>query len=98
MIAFEIIIDVDLPIAIDRVIAALGEVKPLHRTTEFCGLPRYVAPDFVERGRTRVLVHEDERTPGLDSKLGQADLGTVPILDALKLGRAEQFAIQLVGP
>ena len=46
----------------------------------------------------RVEVDEDEWSPGVDLKLWQADLGTVPVVDALEFRGAEELAVQLIRP
>src|SRR5581483_11083340 len=69
VVAFEVIVHIHLPVAGDRIIAALGKFELIDRASDLRHLGGYVSEHFRERRSAGVLVDEDVRSPGLDSKL-----------------------------
>ena len=98
VVALEVVVDIDLPVALDDVIAAAGEFQLADGAAHLRNLGGNGAEHLGERRGLRVLVDEHERTPGLHLELRQADFGTVPIFHALEFGLAQQAAVERVGP
>ncbi len=98
VVALHVIVDVDLPVAGDFVIAARGEMQLAGAAADFSRFPWNLAEHLGQRRRLRVLIHKDERPPRLHPKLRQADLRALPDLDAFEFGLAVQTAVQRVGP
>src|ERR1051326_399680 len=98
VITLQIIVDVCLPIALNHVIAAGRQPHLVDGATKLPHLVWNLAPDILERRSIRILIDEDERSPGVDAKLRQADLGPVPVSNALEFGSSQEPSIQLVGP
>ncbi len=96
VIAFEIVIDVNLPIAVDNVVAALGELQALElKTTR-------LLRNFTEISRERhpvwIEINKDKLPPGFQSKRKHAHGAAVKEFHAFHIGSADQAAIERVGP
>src|SRR5882724_9422721 len=96
MVAFQVIIDVDLPVAIDYVIAALRKNHLVDRTSDLCDFAGNIAQYFGERRGRRILVDEDVGPPDFDAKFGEANSGLIEIRDAFELGTSDQFSIERI--
>src|SRR3954453_7703129 len=90
VIALEVVVDVDLPVAGQLPLFARGEAI----ATEVVAHDR--AEEFGERGDLMRDRDEEQIAPFLDAELRQARLPE--ILHAFELGRAEERAIEVVGP
>ena len=96
VVALEIIVDVDLPVAIDDVVAALDGLQAFE--LEAAGL----FGNFAEIGRERlgvlIEIDEDELLPDFERQRDHAHGAAVEELDAFNIRRADQTAIERVGP
>ena len=95
--AVEIVVDVDLPIAIERVDAAIEVVEffcELERGDEFGD----GAEEFLERHGFAVEIDEDEIFPGVEADGDEAVVGAIEIADAVELDHAFEGAVDAVGP
>ena len=98
VVALEIVVDVDLPVRLQGVVAALerhqlGEAEPGR-----FDLGGDLAQEVGERRRAGVEIHERHRPELFDARLAQPHLLRPEALDALHLARPEQTAIEPVGP
>jgi len=95
--AVEIIVDVDLPVAIQRIDAAIEVVElfcELKRGNEFGdGIE-----EFLERHGFAVEIDEDEILPGVEADGDEAVVGAIEIADAVELDHAFEGAVDAVGP
>src|SRR5436190_5056375 len=91
VITLEVVVDVDLPVAVDHPVLARGE-----RAVERSGTK--VAEEIAERRSGGVEVDEQQAIPTLNAKLRQRDRRLLPALDALHLRRRAQRSIERVGP
>src|SRR5579859_917476 len=98
MIAFQVVVDIDLPVTIDDVIAPPEVFQFTEITTQLSHTLRDVAEDTGKRCGVSVEVHENKRAPRLHPEGRQAHSGAVPILHALELRLAQQPAIQRIRP
>ena len=62
VVGVEIIVDIDLPVAVDNVVAAIGKVQSFE--LEFARLLGNVAEKFAKCPGSRIEVDEDELLPG----------------------------------
>src|SRR5258708_7468380 len=96
VIALEIVIDVNFPIAVDDVVAALGELQALElKTTR---LLRNFTEISRERHRVWIEINKDKLPPGFQPKRKHAHGAAVQEFDAFHIGSADQAAIERVGP
>ena len=84
MIALKEIVDINFPVALDDVLAALGETEFVEVTTDISDLAGNIAKHLGEWRRLPILIHKDERTPRVHLEPRQADLRFVPILHAFE--------------
>jgi hypothetical protein len=96
VIALQVVIDVDLPVAGDGVILAPAPGHPLRG--QRARLVGDGAQESLQRPGGGVQVDEDERPPGGDPHRHQAEGRAVEVLDAVELGRGQQAAVKGVGP
>src|SRR5262245_32348135 len=94
MIAFEVIIDIYLPVTVDRVIAAARESKVADPTAVLRDLRRNRTQHLFERRRGGILIHQDVRPPLRHSKLRKADLRPIPVFHAFKLGLSDELPVE----
>ena len=95
--AVEIVVDVDFPIAIEGVDAAievLELLRELQRSDEFGN----GAEEFAKWGGLRIEIDENEIFPGVDADRDEAVLRTIEIADALEFDHALEGAVDAVGP
>src|SRR6266404_2414655 len=71
VIAFEIIVDVDLPVAVNVPVFAGRELH--RREIAVADRRRQVLERFGQRRAVRIEIHKHQRSPRLDSKLRQAE-------------------------
>ena len=96
VIALEVVVDVDLPVAGDLPLLAHHVAHRLAaKGREARG---QIFEDFGERRRLAVHVHEDERPPRRHLHRHEAHRLRVEALHSLHLGRAAQCAVEGVGP
>src|SRR5258708_30738733 len=94
--AVEIIVDEDLPVAIDVVGAAI-EVMQIADAEESDALGE--SAEKLGQGRGVIVeIDEDKTLPGFNANGNQAILGAVKILDAFKLGHALEGTIETIIP
>src|SRR6267378_3773345 len=96
VVALEVVIYVDFPVAINDVVAALRELQSLELETSrlLWNLPQ-------EGGKRRGLgveIHEDELAPSFAAERHHAHVAAVEKLDAFDVRRSNQAAVQCVGP
>src|SRR5438128_2419937 len=96
VIAFEIIVDVDLPVAVNVPVLAGRELHG--REIAVTDQRRQVCERFTERRAMRIEIHKHERSARFDSKLRQAVLLLAEALDSVKLWRAEQASFKRIAP
>src|SRR5437867_432223 len=96
VIAFEIIVDVDLPVAVNVPVLAGRELHRREIAVADHGIQ--VLERFAERRATRIEIHKHERSPRFDSKLRQAVRFLAEALDSVKLWRAEQASFKRIAP
>ena len=95
--AVEIVVDVDFPVAIEGVDAAievLELLRELQRGDEF----RDGAEEFAKRGGLGIEIDEDEIFPGVDANGDEAILRAVEIANTVELEHAFEGAVDAVGP
>src|SRR5580700_5134457 len=92
----EVVIDEDLPVAMNIVGSAIEVVQ--FADAERCKSLDKTAEKIGERHGVVVEVHEDEALPGFDSNGYQAILCAVEILHTFKLGHAFQGTVEAVVP
>src|SRR3954454_17231222 len=90
VIALELVVDVDLPVAVQLPLFARGEAI----AAEVVAHDR--AEEFGERGDIVRDRDEEQVAPLLDAELRQARFPE--ILHAVELGGAEERAVEVVGP
>src|SRR6266513_1547824 len=96
VIAFEIIVDVDLPVAVNVPVLAGRELH--RREIAMTDQRRQVLERFAERRASRIKFHKHERSPRFNSKLRQAVRFLAEALDSIKLRRAEQAPLKRIAP
>src|SRR5215471_2123626 len=96
VVGVEIIVDIDLPVAVDDVVAALGKRQVFE--LEFARLLRNVAEKFGKCRRLRIEVDKDELLPGFAAQRDHAHGGAIEEFHAVDFGRADQAAIERVSP
>src|SRR5262249_5562348 len=96
MVALEIVIDVDLPVARDEVIAPLRQMQAVE--LESAGLLRNLPEESPERFGIPVEIHEDELFPNFAAQRDHAHRGAIKELHAVHVRRAEKTPIEGVGP
>src|SRR5256885_3995545 len=96
MIALEIVIDIDLPVAIDDIVATLGKLQTIELET--ARLPGNLAEVNGERLGLQVEIHQDKLLPGLAAERHHAHGAAVKELNAFDIGCADQTAIKRVRP
>src|SRR5260370_1317768 len=95
--AVEIVVDVDLPVAIEGIDAAievLQLLRELQRGDEF----RNGAEEFAKRGGLGIEIDENEIFPGVDADGDEAILRAIEIADSIELDQAFEGAVDGVGP
>ncbi len=95
--AVEIVVDVDFPVAIESVDAAievLELLRELQRGDEF----RNGAEEFAKWGGLGIEIDEDEIFPSVDTDGGKTILRAIEIADPLELDHAFEGAVDAVGP
>ena len=98
MVAFEVIVDVNLPVALDDVVAAAGVAESVYGAADLRDFARDGAHDFGEWGSGGVHIDEDVGTPDLRPEFRQADGRAIPVFDAFEFGRAVESSIELISP
>src|SRR5580704_2147281 len=96
VVRIEVVVDVDLPVAIDVVIAALGHLQI--GEGKFFGKLRDITEEYRKRGSVCVEIDEQKLLPGFQSQRHHAHGGAIEKRDAIHFGRANQLAIQRVRP
>src|SRR4029077_8784627 len=96
VVGVEIIVDIDLPVAVDDVVAALGKGQSFE--LEFARLLGNVAEKFAECRGLRIEVDEDELLPGFAAQRDHTDGGAIEEFPAVDFGSTDQAAVERVGP
>src|SRR5437016_548088 len=96
VVSLEIVVNVNLPVTIDDVIAAPGKLQALE-LEPLCLLGN-LGKICRERLGFQIEIHKDELFPGFTTKRHHAHGAAVEELDAFDIGSANQAAIQRVGP
>src|SRR5439155_13182346 len=96
VIALEVVVDVDLPVAVDDVVAALGKFQSFK--IEAAHLSRNFAENFFERLGVVVKIYEDEIAPSVEAQRKHAHGAAIEKFDALDVGRADEFSFEGVSP
>ena len=96
VVALKIVVDVNLPIAIDDIVVALRESQTLELKS--LSLLRDLTEIARERFGFRVEIHKDKLFPGFAAKRHHAHGATVKEFNAVDVGRADQTAIESIGP
>ena len=98
MVAFGIVLDRHLPIAVLRNFDPFQrlELGPIRHP--FFQFGPSIGEPFVHRGRIRIEVDEHEAKELLGARFTQADAGRVETFNRLDIGTGAQFACQFIGP
>src|SRR5580693_6155765 len=96
VIALEIVIDIHLPVAIDDVVPALDKLHSFE--LQAAGLLRNFAEIGRERLRVRIEIDEDKLFPGFQTQREHAHRAAIKELDAFNVWRANEAAVERVGP
>src|SRR5213082_541948 len=96
VVALEIIVDVNLPVAVDDVIAALREVQALE--LEAVGLLRDLPQVGGKRLGLKIEIDKNELAPSFAAQRHHAHGGAIEKLDAIDVRRTNQAAVEGVGP
>src|SRR5215469_2205213 len=94
--AVEIVVDVNLPVAVELIDATLKKMQ--RAQVEGCHASHKTAEKIVERGGVSIEVDENKMLPGLDAHRHETVLGAVEIAYAIKIGCALQRSVDTVGP
>src|SRR5665811_159303 len=94
--AVEVIIDVDLPVAM-YVVAPTVEVVQF-ADAERCNAHHQSAEKLLQRRGLGVEVHEHEALPGFHADGNQSVLSTIEVLHAIELRHALEKAVEAVFP
>ena len=94
--AVEIVVDEDLPVAVEGVGSALEEVQGAEVERSNAGSKP--AQKFCQRRGVGIEIDEDELLPGFDLDRNQPILRAVEAADAFELGRALERAVEAVAP
>src|ERR1035441_4832505 len=94
--AVEVIVDVDLPVAM-YVVAPTVEVVQL-ADAERCNAHHQSAEKLLQRRGLGVEVHEHEALPGFHADGNQSVLRAIKVLHAIELGHALERAVEAVFP
>jgi hypothetical protein len=95
--AIEIVVDVDFPVAIERVdtaIEVLEFLSELQRSDDF----RNRREEFAERRGLGIEVNQDEIFPSVDADGNQAILRAVEIADSVEFNHTFEGAVDAVSP
>src|SRR5207248_1820791 len=94
--AIEIVIYENLPVALDDPLAAAGKMQRI----QFQRLEtrNQLAKIFLQRGRVRIEINEDEFFPDIHVQRQQTVLAAVEVADAIELWNSLERAIEAVGP
>ena len=92
--AVQVVVDEHLPVARQRVLAALEEPETLERSH----LSGQRGQPLSQRRRRRPEVHEHQRPPAVHVHRDQSLLLPAKVLDALELRKAAQLTPEIVGP
>src|SRR6516164_6599829 len=94
--AVQVVVDVDLPVAVNVVSAAIKELQPAdpERRNALHDSPE----KFVQRRSFRIEVHEYETLPHFDSDRHKAVVRAAEVLHAFELGHAFERTIQTILP
>src|SRR5215831_17611717 len=96
VIALKVVVDINLPVAFDDVVAALGQFEPFE--LEATRLIRNFAKNRCKRFRVLIEIDEDEVAPGVQSQWNHAHGAAVKKLHAVHIGRADEFSFERIGP
>src|SRR5437762_475568 len=96
VVALEIIVDVNLPVAVDDVIAALREVQALE--LEAVGLLGDLPQVGGKRLGLKIEIDENELAPGFAAQRHHAHGVAVEEFNAIDVGRPDEAAVEGVGP
>ena len=96
VVALEVVIDVDLPVAVDDVVAAFDQVEAIE--LEGPRLLGDVAEARGERLSSGIEIDEDESFPGFEAKREHAHGAAIEEFDAFDIGSADEAAVEGVGP
>src|SRR6266404_4829639 len=95
--AVEVVVDVDLPVAMERVDPAV-EVAQLFRELQGSDEFGNGAEERAKRYGLRSKIDEDEIFPGVDADGHESVLRAVEIADAVEFDHALEGAVYAVGP
>ena len=98
VVALEIVVDVHLPVALDRVVAAFDRTHGAQVVAAGLDLVWNRADPVRERFRVRVEVGEHEGPERVDPDGHKAEVGLVEVLGAFHLARGLQPAVEAVDP
>src|SRR5215471_12455594 len=96
VVALEIIVDVDLPIAIDDVVAALRKLQAVElEAARLLGDFSQIDEEWLG---VKIEVYKNELAPGFAAQRHHAHGAAVEKLDAIHVRRADEAAVESVGP
>jgi hypothetical protein len=98
VVALQVIVDVDLPVALDQVLTPLDQAHVIHVVAGRSHLGGDGAQHLQQRRRIGREADEDERAPSVDAHRHQAEVLLAEILRVLHLGAGTQGAVEAVGP
>src|SRR5579862_2153084 len=94
--AVEIIVDVDLPVAVDVVSPAIKIMKLAD--AERSDALHQSAKKFLQRRSLRIEIYEHKTFPGFDADGKQTVLSAIKVFDSVEFGHAFERAIQAILP
>src|SRR5271170_5954558 len=98
MISLQVIVNINLPIAVDDIIPPACEMQFIQVATDACGFLWDGSQYLFQCWRRLVLIDEYERAPGLDAKFRQTYFRAIPIFNPVEFRLSKQAAVQRVGP
>ena len=98
VVALEVVLDGDLPVALELVLAPVAEAERAEVHPRGVDVRRGRAERLLERRSLGGRVDEDERAPGLDGELEQADPVLVEAGLPVCTRRRPQFSVEVVCP
>src|SRR5262249_17510906 len=96
VISLEIVVDVNLPVALNDIVAPFGELQPVETKSE--RFLRNISKKRRERLGARVEIHEDKIFPGIDPQRHHAHRAAIEKLHTLDIWRPDQPAVQGISP
>src|SRR5689334_18544786 len=96
VVALEVIVDVNLPVAIDDVVAALGRFQAVElEAARLLGDFSQIDGEWL---RLKIEIDENELAPGFAAQRHHAHSAAIEKLDAIDVRSANEAAVESVGP